>query len=202
MEIHAKAVTTTEQNSAVFGFVEGLRSNFDHPLSHLFVQFLVIISVSRAMGKMFARLGQPEVIGEMAAGILLGPSLFGLLAPDLFAFVFPKDSLGTLRLLSQIGVCLFMFAVGMELDLKHVKSKAHAAVAVSHASIVFPYLLGVCLAYFMFSQLAQPGSTFMAFALFMGISMSITAFPVLARILQERGMSRTFLAAPRSPARR
>jgi len=118
-----------------------------------------------------------------------------LLAPDLFAFVFPKDSLGTLRLLSQIGVCLFMFAVGMELDLKHVKSKAHAAVAVSHASIVFPYLLGVCLAYFMFSQLAQPGSTFMAFALFMGISMSITAFPVLARILQERGMSRTFLGS-------
>ena len=120
VEIHGKAVTTTEQNSAVFGFVEGLRSNFDHPLSHLFVQFLVIISVSRAMGKMFARLGQPEVIGEMAAGILLGPSLFGLLAPDLFAFVFPKDSLGTLRLLSQIGVCLFMFAVGMELDLKQV----------------------------------------------------------------------------------
>jgi Sodium/hydrogen exchanger family len=146
--------------------VEGLRSNFDHRLSHLFIQFLVIISVSRAMGKMFARLGQPEVIGEMAAGILLGPSLFGLLAPDLFAFVFPKDSLGTLKLLSQIGVCLFMFAVGMELDLKHVKSKAQAAVAVSHASIVFPYLLGVCLAYFMFSQLAQPGSTFIAFALF------------------------------------
>lgn len=195
VEVHEKAATTPEQKSAFFGFVEGLRSNFDHPLSHLFIQFLVIISVSRAMGKMFARLGQPEVIGEMAAGILLGPSLFGLLAPALFAFVFPKDSLGTLRLFSQIGVCLFMFAVGMELDLKHVKGKAQAAVAVSHASIVVPYLLGVCLAYFMFSQLAQPGSTFIAFALFMGISMSITAFPVLARILQERGMSRTFLGS-------
>jgi Kef-type K+ transport system membrane component KefB len=195
VEIHDKAVTAREQKSAFFGFVEGLRSNVDHPLSHLFIQLLVIISVSRAVGKMFARLGQPEVVGEMAAGILLGPSLFGFLAPELFAAVFPKESLGTLRLLSQIGVCLFMFAVGMELDLKHVKSKAHAAVAVSHASILFPYLLGVFLAYFIFSQLAQPGSSFTAFALFMGISMSITAFPVLARILQERGLSRTFLGS-------
>jgi Kef-type K+ transport system membrane component KefB len=195
VEIHEKAVTAREQKSAFFGFVEGVRSNVDHPLSHLFIQLLVIVSVSRAVGKMFARLGQPEVIGEMAAGILLGPSLFGLLAPELFAAIFPKDSLGTLRLLSQIGVCLFMFAVGMELDLKHIKSKAHVAVAVSHASILFPYLLGVCLAYFIFSQLAQPGSTFTAFALFMGISMSITAFPVLARILQERGISKTFLGS-------
>jgi Kef-type K+ transport system membrane component KefB len=195
VEIHEKAVTAREQKSAFFGFVEGLRSNVDHPFSHLFIQLLVIISVSRAVGKMFARLGQPEVIGEMTAGILLGPSLFGFLAPELFAAVFPKESLGTLRLLSQIGVCLFMFAVGMELDLQHVKSKAHAAVAVSHASILLPYLLGVCLAYFIFSQLAQPGSTFTAFALFMGISMSITAFPVLARILQERGISRTFLGS-------
>ena len=195
VEIHEKAVTAREQTSAFFGFVEGLRSNVDHPLSHLFIQLLVIVSVSRAVGKIFARLGQPEVIGEMVAGILLGPSLFGFLAPELFAAVFPKESLGTLRLLSQIGVCLFMFVVGMELDLQHVKSKLQAAVAVSHASILFPYLLGVCLAYFIFGQLAQPGSTFTAFALFMGISMSITAFPVLARILQERGLSRTFLGS-------
>ncbi len=127
VEIHEKAVTAREQTSAFFGFVEGLRSNVDHPLSHLFIQLLVIVSVSRAVGKIFARLGQPEVIGEMVAGILLGPSLFGFLAPELFAAVFPKESLGTLRLLSQIGVCLFMFVVGMELDLQHVKSKVQAA---------------------------------------------------------------------------
>ena len=175
--------------------MEGLGANFHHPLSGLFLQLLVIISASRLMGDIFTRFGQPAVVGEMAAGILLGPSLFGLLAPGAFAFVFPADSLAALRLLSQIGVCLFMFAVGMELDLSQVRSKAQAAVLVSHASIVFPYFLGVLLAYFLFTHLAAPGTTFTAFALFMGISMSITAFPVLARILQERAMSKTFLGS-------
>lgn len=174
---------------------EGLVANFQHPLAHLFVQLLVVIIASRLAGKVFQLAGQPSVVGEMAAGILLGPSLFGLLAPDAFAFVFPESSLGALKLLSQIGVCLFMFAVGMELDMRHVRNKAHAAVVVSHASIVFPYLLGVILAYFLFTSLAAPGATFTSFALFMGISMSITAFPVLARILQERGLTRTSLGS-------
>jgi len=118
-----------------------------------------------------------------------------MLAPGTFAFVFPSDSLGTLRLLSQVGICLFMFAVGMELNIRHVRTKAQVAVAVSHASIVAPFLLGVTLAYFLFNDLAGSGATFAGFALFMGISMSITAFPVLARILQERGMSRTYLGS-------
>jgi Kef-type K+ transport system membrane component KefB len=191
----AGPIAPNEHESALSGLMEGLRANFDHPLSHLFVQLLVIITASRVVGKIFTRLGQPGVVGEMAAGILLGPSLFGLLAPEAFAFVFPASSLAVLRLLSQIGVCLFMFAVGMELDVRHVRSKAQVAVVVSHASIVFPYLLGVLLAYFLFSHLAGPGATFTAFALFMGISMSITAFPVLARILQERGMSKTFVGS-------
>ena len=147
VEASETTVVTTEQ-SAFSGLIEALRANLDHPLSHLFVQLLVIIGASRVMGKTFTRLGQPAVVGEMAAGIMLGPSLFGLLAPEAFAFVFPEDSLGTLKLLSQIGVCLFMFAVGMELDVRQVRSNAHVAVAVSHASIVFPYLLGVLLAYF------------------------------------------------------
>lgn len=173
----------------------GLVSNFEHPLSHLFVQLLVIIIASRCMGWLFTRLRQPGVVGEMAAGILLGPSLFGWLAPEAFAFVFPVDSLGALKLLSQVGVCLFMFAVGMDLDVRHVRGKARTAVMVSHASIVFPCLLGVLLAYFLFSSLAGPGATFTSFALFMGISMSITAFPMLARILQDRRMTRTFLGS-------
>src|SRR5688500_13344012 len=91
----------------------------DHTLRRLFVQLLVIIVVAQLMGKALRRVGQPAVIGEMTAGILLGPSLFGWLAPDAFAFVFPRDSLGALRLLSQIGVCLFMFVVGMDLNMKH-----------------------------------------------------------------------------------
>jgi Kef-type K+ transport system membrane component KefB len=131
----------------------------------------------------------------MAAGILLGPSLFGWLAPGAFASVFPAESLVVLRLLSQIGICLFMFTVGMELDLGHVRSRAQTAVVVSHVSIVFPYLLGVVLAYFLFSSLGGAGASFTAFALFMGISMSITAFPVLARILRERRLTRTALGS-------
>ncbi|MBL8271280.1 MAG: cation:proton antiporter [Steroidobacter sp.] len=168
-----------------------LLANLDHPLSHLFVQLLVIIAAARLLGQVFTGFGLPAVVGEMTAGILLGPSLFGWVAPAAFAFVFPVDSLGALRLLSQIGICLFMFSVGMELNLSHARNKAPTAVAVSHASIVVPFVMGVTLAYFLFVDYAGPAASFVGFALFMGISMSITAFPVLARILQERGLLRT-----------
>lgn len=191
---HAAAAVPPDA-SAFDGMMKGLQANFEHPLSHLFLQLLVIIAVARLMGRLFARMGQPAVVGEMAAGILLGPSLFGLLAPDAFAFVFPATSLDALKLLSQVGVCLFMFSVGMELDVRQVRHKAQTAVVVSHASIIFPYLLGLLLACFLYSHLAAPGANFISFGLFMGISMSITAFPVLARILQERRMSKTFVGS-------
>ncbi|MES2737623.1 MAG: cation:proton antiporter [Verrucomicrobiota bacterium] len=195
VKVVAKAASASTDNSAVASMMAGMKENFDSPLSQLFLQLVLIIAASRLAGKAFTVFGQPAVVGEMAAGILLGPSLFGLLAPDIFQFVFPATSLGVLKLLSQIGVCLFMFVVGMELNVNHVKEKAHTAVLVSHASIVFPYLLGVILAYFLYTDLAAPGASFLAFALFMGISMSITAFPVLARILQERGMAKSFLGS-------
>ena len=189
-----RAAAQAPASESVFGAMAStIAHHFTDPLGRLFLQLLVIIAASRVMGRIFTSCGQPAVVGEMAAGILLGPSLFGLLAPETFSFMFPASSLGTLKLLSQIGVCLFMFAVGMELNVNHVRHKAHTAVVVSHASIVLPYLLGVILAYFLFSHLAAPGTSFTAFALFLGISMSITAFPVLARILQERGLSKTFL---------
>jgi Kef-type K+ transport system membrane component KefB len=174
---------------------ETFKHNANEPLTRLFFQLLIIIGAARGMGALFSRMGQPAVVGEMAAGLLLGPSFFGPMAPGLFQFVFAPESLHVLKLLSQIGVCLFMFAVGMELDISHVRQKAQAAVMVSHASIVFPYFLGVALAYFLYSDLAAPGATFIAFALFLGISLSITAFPVLARILQERKLSTTVLGA-------
>ncbi|MDB6072980.1 MAG: cation/H(+) antiporter, partial [Verrucomicrobiaceae bacterium] len=189
----APAVPT--EGSLLQSALTTLGKNGAEPLSHLFLQLLVIIGFSRIAGKIFVWAGQPAVVGEMAAGILLGPSLFGLIAPGPFAFIFTPSSLGTLKLMSQVGVCLFMFSVGMELDLKHVRTKAHTAVMVSHSSIVFPYLLGVILAYFLYSSLAHEGASFLAFALFMGISMSITAFPVLARIIQERGLSKTALGS-------
>lgn len=173
----------------------GLVRNLKDPVSRLFLQLLIITATARLVGRAFIACGQPSVVGEMAAGILLGPSFFGLVWPLGFHFVFPDASAGMLRLLSQIGVCLFMFAVGMELDVTHIRNRAQMAVVVSHASIVIPYFLGVLLAWFLYTDLAAPGATFVPFALFMGISMSITAFPVLARILQERNISKTFLGS-------
>jgi len=173
----------------------GLVRNLKDPVSRLFLQLLIIIATARLAGRAFTACGQPSVVGEMAAGILLGPSFFGLVWPLGFHFVFPDASAGTLRLLSQVGVCLFMFTVGMELDVTHIRNRAQMAVVVSHGSIVIPYFLGVVLAWFLYTDLAAPGATFVPFALFMGISMSITAFPVLARILQERNLSKTFLGS-------
>jgi Kef-type K+ transport system membrane component KefB len=134
-------------------------------------------------------------MGEMVAGILLGPSVLGLFSPPTMAFLFPPASMGTLGMLSQIGVVLFMFVVGMELDLQHLRERASAAIMVSHASIIVPFLLGAALALVLYPPLAPANTSFTAFALFMGIAMSITAFPVLARILEDRGLSRTRLGS-------
>ncbi|PYK50955.1 MAG: cation/H(+) antiporter, partial [Verrucomicrobia bacterium] len=158
--------STDVSNSSFFASVESnLRQNATNPLSRLFLQLLIIIGASGVVAWIFTRCGQPAVIGEMVAGILLGPSLFGLLAPNAFQFIFAASSLDALRLLSQIGICLFLFAVGMELDMSEVRHKAQTAVVVSHSSIVIPYFLGVTLALFLYSHLAQPGVSFLAFAL-------------------------------------
>ncbi len=173
----------------------GLRGHLEEPLGRLLLQLIVIVLACRAVGTVFVRLGQPAVIGEMAAGLLLGPSLFGWLAPGSFRFIFPAESLLTLKLLSQIGICFYMFAVGMELDVNHLRQRAQTAILVSHASIVVPFFLGVFISLALYSRFAGPGVSFLSFALFMGIAMSITAFPVLARILEERGLSKTPLGS-------
>jgi Kef-type K+ transport system membrane component KefB len=170
-----------------------IAQNASTPLSRLLVQIAVIVAASWAVGWGFRYFGQPAVLGEMMAGILLGPSLFGLLAPHAFNFVFAPSSLDTLRLFSQIGVCFFMFAVGMELDLSQLRHSAHRSLVIGHSSILIPYFLGVLLALPLYRLYAQPGAPFAAFALIMGISLSITAFPVLVRILQDRNLSKTRL---------
>jgi Kef-type K+ transport system membrane component KefB len=171
--------------------VENLRENLQDPLTRLFVQLILIIVVARLCGALTMMVRQPAVVGEMIAGILLGPSLLGWLWPDLFHFVFPAFSLGSLRLFSQIGVCLFMFVVGMELDVSQLKQQARTAVLVSQTSILLPFLLGMVSSLFLFTGFAGPATAFPAFSLFIGISMSITAFPVLARILEERGLTQS-----------
>jgi Kef-type K+ transport system membrane component KefB len=165
------------------------------PFPLLLLQVVVVLVAARFMGALARRWGQPAVIGEMIAGILLGPSLLGWLWPQTQAFLFPAASLGSLRLLSQIGVVLFMFMVGIDLDAAHLRRMAHAAVWVSHVSIIVPFLLGTALSLVIYRSLAPAGTSFTAFALFMGIAMSITAFPVLARILEERGLTQTPLGA-------
>lgn len=167
------------------------QENLTHPLAKLLLQILTIIITARVFGFFCTKLGLPTVIGEIAAGIFLGPSFLADYFPAYSAFLFPPASLGNLQFLSQIGLILFMFVVGMELDLNVLRNRAQDAFLVSHASIVFPFTMGVGVSYWVYERFAPPGIAFMPFALFMGIAMSITAFPVLARIVQERGLSRT-----------
>jgi Kef-type K+ transport system membrane component KefB len=174
-------------------FTNTLTHSLKHPLAILLAQILTIILVARFFGWFFRKIGQPTVIGEILAGILLGPSLVGLYFPEFSSALFPKESLGNLQFLSQIGLILFMFVIGMELDIKVLKNKANDAVVISHASIIIPFAMGMGLAYFVYDAFAPEGTQFLSFALFLGIAMSITAFPVLARIIQERGMHKTKL---------
>lgn len=181
----------TQDESVWTAFLQNIKS----PLGLLLLQIIVILFVSKIFGFVFTRFKQPAVVGEMIAGIFLGPSILGLISPGFSEFLFPKVSLNNLQFLSQIGLALFMFIIGMELDIEKLKNKAHNAVVISHASIIFPYFLGVSVSYFLYEQFAPADVSFMVFALFMGIAISITAFPVLARILQERGMTKTSLGA-------
>ena len=172
-----------------------LWQNFRSPLGILLVQIVVILAAAGIVSRLFRKMGQPPVMGEMIAGIVLGPSVLGFFFPNAMSFVFPTSSLGTLQLLSQIGVVLFMFIVGMELNVRHVREKGSAAVMISHASIIFPFVLGTSLSLFLYRDLAPPGTSFTAFALFIGVAMSITAFPVLARILEDRNLTQTDLGS-------
>ncbi|MFC3158664.1 transporter, CPA2 family [Chryseobacterium arachidis] len=172
-------------------FTDSFLVNLHHPLALLLAQIVTIIMVAKLFGWICVKLKQPSVIGEMIAGIVLGPSLFGLYFPELSAFIFPKESLPNLQFLSQIGLILFMYIVGMELDLSVLRKKAHDAVVISHASIIIPFALGVGLSYFIYKEFAPDGIQFSSFALFIAIAMSITAFPVLARIVQERNLHKT-----------
>lgn len=162
-------------------------------LLHVLLALAVIIVVGRSLGAIFIRLGQPPVIGEVVAGILLGPSLLGQLSPDAMTFLFPREALPHLGVLAQLGVILYMFLVGLDLNSELLHARAHATVAISHASIVVPFLLGSALALWLYRSLAPANVPFTSFALFMGVAMAITAFPVLARILTDQKMEKTEL---------
>ena len=162
-------------------------------LMHVLLAMFAIVVASRVMASLFGRLGQPPVVGEVLAGIMLGPSLLGRVAPGLAGQLLPAEIAPYLGLIAQIGVILYMFMVGLELDTASLIGRGHAAVAISHASIVVPFLLGAGLALGLYSRLSAGAVPFTVFALFLGVAMSVTAFPVLARILTDRGMSRSSL---------
>lgn len=151
----------------------------------------VIMITARIVGSLFSRINQPAVIGEVVGGILLGPSLLGRIAPETAAVLLPAETAPVLNVISQLGVILYMFLVGLELDLGVLRTRLSTTVVISQASIVVPFALGAALALVLFESLSPGGVTFSSFVLFFGVSMSITAFPVLARILGDRGLQKT-----------
>jgi K+:H+ antiporter len=158
---------------------------------HLLIALAAVILVGRLLERVFAAVGQPPVIGDVVAGVLLGPSLLGALAPRAYAFILPPDIVPSLGIVAQFGVVLYMFLVGVELNPDRLRGQVHAAVATSHASIVVPFVMGAALAVYLYPRFGTGDVSFTTFALFLGIAMSITAFPVLARILSDLGISRT-----------
>jgi Kef-type K+ transport system membrane component KefB len=177
--------------SSVQSIGESFRQNSTGSLAMLLLQIIVILLFTRTFGFLFNRIGQPTVIGEVVAGIFLGPSILGMVFPSFSSFLFPQDSLAPLQFFSQVGLILFMFVIGMEVPLKQVRNTAKEAIVISHASIIIPYALGMGLSLFLYKDFAPGTISFLTFSLFIGIAMSITAFPVLARILRERGMTQT-----------
>jgi len=164
-------------------------------LAPLLLALVVVILTARAVGAAFAWLRQPPVIGEVIAGILLGPSLLGRFAPELSAYVLPAEIVPFLGVLAQIGVILFMFFVGLELDVSLLRQRSRVAATICVASMTTAFALGVVLALWLYPRLATADVPLVRFALFVGVAMSVTAFPVLVRILTDRGLQGTEVGA-------
>src|SRR5580658_6862216 len=145
------------------------------------LQIAVIIGFSRAVAWGFGKFGQPQVVGEMAAGIALGPTVFGLFAPGAYHALFPPASLGFLNALSQAGLVIFIYIVGVRLDFAELKRQSGLAIVTSNISVIVPLLMGVTLARYLYPRYGS--GSHLVFGLFIGTAMSVTAFPVLARIL-------------------
>src|SRR5688572_29734165 len=162
-------------------------------LPHLLLAVAAVVAIGRLLGRLFRHFGQPPVIGEVIGGILLGPSLLGLISPAAYQFLLPPSVAPFLGVIAQLGVLIYMFLIGLELNPALMKDRVHTTVAISHASIIFPFVLGSGLALYIYPRFSSNDVSFTSFALFLGLAMSITAFPVLARILSDQGISRTNL---------
>src|SRR5258708_25080630 len=177
----------------LFGSAASRASQGD--LLHVLLALVVVIATARAMGWVFRNFNQPPVVGEIIARIVLGPSLLGRLAPGAEGYLFPSTVGPFLNIIAQVGVILYMFLVGLELDPALLRKRGHSTVAISHASIIAPFLLGATIALYLYPKLSSSDVPFTCFSLFLGVSMSVTAFPVLARILTDRGIHKTHMGA-------
>ena len=167
---------------------------------HVLLTLAAMVALGYLLARLFRVIGQPPVIGEVVAGLCLGPSLLGLISPSALHLLIPTATVdphgqvvSALKMIAELGVVLYMFVVGLELNANKLKDQIHAAVAISHVSIIAPFLLGATLAIWLHPYYSPEGISFTSFSLFLGVSMSITAFPVLARILTDRGIERTRL---------
>ncbi len=174
-------------------FKNSLGGNVQTPVAMLLLQIVAILFTARIFGWLFVKMKQPSVIGEIVAGIVLGPSVLARFFPEVSAFLFSPATLGNITILSQIGLILFMFVIGMELDISEVRKRLKETILISHTSIIVPFFCGMLTAYWTYSKFASATTPFLSYALFIGVAMSITAFPVLARIIQEKGMTRSHL---------
>lgn len=175
--------------------IQGVSSNKVHMnhILHVLSAMVVIVIVAQILGFLFKKIGQPAVIGEVVGGIVLGPSLLGKLFPEFMNTIMPPSTAPFLHIIAQMGIILYMFIVGLELDLRVLKNSGHKTMAISHSSIIVPFLLGALLSLFIYQDLAATGVSFTTFSLFLGVSLSITAFPVLARILSDKNLTKTHL---------
>lgn len=185
----SKALPGAENHFEMFRHI--LIENLNNPFMILLLQIIVVLFTVRLFSFLFKYIGQPGVIGEIVAGIVLGPSLLGSFFPEFSGFLFRPESMTNLQMASQIGLILFMFVIGMELDFSTLKEKINETLVISHAGILVPFFLGILSSFWIYEEYASHQVSFLPFALFIGISMSITAFPVLARIIQERNMTKS-----------
>lgn len=186
---HGKALFPREVLSSIS------KTHDTQQLLHVLIALVSIILVTRLGGFLLRKVGQPPVIGEIIGGIMLGPSLLGKISPETMNYLLPASVTPLINIIAQIGIILFMFLVGLEIDLNALKKSAHSTIAISHASIIFPFILGAALALWIFESLAPVNVDFTSFSLFLGVSMSITAFPVLARILTDQKLNKTSLGS-------
>ncbi len=162
---------------------------------HVLLALAAVLVTGRLLGKLLGALRQPPVIGEVLAGILLGPSLLGRVAPGVAAVILPASVAPLLGMIAQLSVIFYMFLVGLELHVDILRERTRGIIVISQASMIVPFALGLLLAVFLYPRLSSAAVPFTSFALFMGVAMSITAFPVLARIVTDRQLAHTPLGA-------